>query len=146
MLVLFAQKAYVQTGKVSTGGLSTEAPIYFSQWGPLKSGSHTAVQVGAIAPAAIVVKDQMGTLYSVVSFRINYKFKSTYKDGETEEMKSIWDLRVSDFNQTAQLSKPWVESIKDNIKAGDTILINKIIFKNTSGKTKLAPDLKIAVR
>ena len=146
MLLFPMQKAYLQTGKPTSASPSSEKLVYFTQWGPLKSGNHTAVQIAAIAPAAILVKDQTGAIYTVLSFRINYKFKSTYKDEQNEQVKTIWDLRVSDFNQTAQLSKPWIESIKDNIKPGDTILINKILFKNKLNKAQLAPDLRISVQ
>jgi hypothetical protein len=76
---------------------------------------------------------------------MNYKFKSAYKDDETEQIKYRSDLRVGEFTDTAQLSKVWIDSIKDNVKAGDTILINKILFRNKAGKFQLAPDIRIAV-
>jgi len=53
---------------------------------------------------------------------------------------------VGDFNNTAQLSQVWAESIKDNVKPGDTILFNQVLFRNVKGKQQLAPALKIVVR
>jgi hypothetical protein len=82
----------------------------------------------------------------VNAFRINYKFKSTYRDDESGQTKTVSDLRVGDFNNTAQLSNAWAESIRDNVKVGDTILINKILFRNAMGKLQIAPELKIVVR
>lgn len=120
--------------------------VFFSSWGPVGNGTAPAAQIAAIAPAAVLVKDNTGKLYPVNTFRINYKFKSTYRDDESGQIKSMADLRVGDFNNTAQLSPVWAESIKDNVKAGDTILFNKILFRNAKGKLQLAPDLKIAVR
>jgi len=127
--------------------VSPPAPLTFvSSWGPVGSGSAIAAQIAAIAPAAVLVKDNRGESYTVNAFRINYKFRSSYKDDETEQVKFMNDLRVSDFNNTSQLSSVWAESIRDNVKAGDTILINKILFRNKTGKLQMAPDIRIAVK
>ena len=120
--------------------------IYKSYWGPFQSGNSLVAQVSAAAPAPILVKDSAGVSYPVVSFRINYMFKSSYRDEQTQELKFINDLRVGDFYETANLSAVWIESIKDNVKAGDQILFNMIIFKNKAGKMQLAPELKIMVK
>jgi hypothetical protein len=90
-----------------------------------------------------MVKDNNGVFYSVVSFRINYMFKGSYRDDETQEVKIVNDLRVGDFYDTAQLPTVWVESIQQNIKSGDVILFSKIMFRNKVGKLQLAPELKI---
>lgn len=127
---------------------ATEADAFsfrFS-WGPIVSGNALAAQVASIAPAAILVKDNNGKLYEVSSFRINYKFKSSYRDEEAGSTKLMNDLRVSEFSGTAQLPDYWVSSIKDNIKAGDEIIFNKILFRNNMGKLQLAPELRITVQ
>jgi hypothetical protein len=110
------------------------------------TGNALAAQIAAISPAAILVRDNTGKLYPVNAFRINYKFKSTYRDDESGQTKSRSDLRVGDFNNTAQLSQVWAGSIKDNVKPGDTILFNQVLFRNVKGKLQLAPALKIVVR
>ncbi|MFN6373777.1 MAG: hypothetical protein ACK4YD_01295 [Chitinophagia bacterium] len=119
---------------------------YTSSWGPVISGNALAAQIAAIAPAAILVKDSNGKLYTVESFRLLYKFKSTYRDEEKGETKSRADLRVGDFTNTSRLSEVWYESIKDNVKAGDTIIVNRILFRNPSGKLQMAPEIRIGVR
>lgn len=145
-VLFFSQFSLGQGVKKSIPINETSLVTYESTWGPVQAGNAPLAQITAIAPAAIIVKDNSGKLYPVLSFRINYSFKSTYRDDETQELKVVKDLRVSDFYDTAQLSAVWVESIRDNIKAGDEILFNKIIFKNKSGKTQLGPDLKIIVQ
>ncbi len=122
------------------------AVSFRTQWGPVFSGNALAAQVASIAPAAILVKDNNGKLYEVSSFRINYKFKSSYRDEEAGSTKFMNDLRVSEFSNTAQLPDYWVSSIKDNIKSGDEIIFNKILFRNKSGKLQLAPELRILVQ
>lgn len=125
----------------------TNIPLVFtSSWGPVVTGSAPAAQIAAIAPAAILVKDNKGKLYAVESFRMLYKFNSTYRDEEKGETKSRPDLRVGDFTNSARLTEVWYESIKDNVKTGDTIIINRILFRNPSGKLQMAPEIRIGVR
>ena len=139
--------SFAQAKKAKVDTIQTPVPLIFAPyWGPVGTGNALAAQVAAIAPAAILVRDNTGKLYPVNAFRINYKFKSTYRDDESGQTKSMNDLRVGDFNNTAQLSQVWSESIKDNVKAGDTILFNQVLFRNLKGKLQLAPVLKIVVR
>lgn len=121
-------------------------PIVFSSyWGPITTGNILAAQIIAIAPAIINVKDNKGQLYQVTSFRINYSFKSSYKDEESGQTKTVKDLRVNDFSGINVLTTAWIDSIKDNIKVGDQIIINKILFRNKEGKLMVAPDIRITV-
>ena len=119
--------------------------VYSSHWGPVTSGTISAAQIIAISPAPINVKDNKNQLYAVSSFRMNYSFKGAFKDEETGDTKTMKDLRVNDFNNKNTLPQPWIESIKDNTKAGDVILINKILFRNKEGKLQMAPDIRITV-
>jgi len=136
-----------QPKKAKVDTLATAMPLTFATyWGPVGTGNALAAQIAAISPAAILVRDNTGKLYPVNAFRINYKFKSTYRDDESGQTKSRSDLRVGDFNNTAQLSQVWAGSIKDNVKPGDTILFNQVLFRNVKGKLQLAPALKIIVR
>lgn len=144
MLVLVLNASFAQSKSVTA--TQTAAQVFSATWGPVASGSSLAIQVASIAAAPILVKDAKGNAYPVNSFRMNYKFKSTYRDDESGQLKSMNDLRVADFSNTAQLSQVWYESIKDNVKPGDTVLINKILFRNASGKLQLAPDIRIAVK
>jgi hypothetical protein len=147
LLYLFYFSAlYAQKNKPVANNPATEILTYSSSWGPVKSGNAPAAQIAAIAPAAVFVKDNKGQGYQVHSFRMNYKFRSSFKDDETEQLKYRDDLRVGDFSQSSQLPPVWAESIKDNVKSGDSILINKILFRNSSGKLQLAPDIRIAVK
>ncbi len=119
--------------------------VYTSYWGPITSGNISGEQIKAILAAAIFVKDNKYQSYIVSGFRINYSFKGSYKDESTGDTKSMKDLRVNDFNNKNTLPQPWIESIRDNIKPGDVILFNKILFRNKEGTLQMAPDIRIAV-
>ena len=144
---LVSNFSFAQSKKVKVDTIPAPMPLTFATyWGPVATGNALAAQIAAISPAAILVRDNTGKLYPVNGFRINYKFKSTYRDDESGQTKSMSDFRVGDFNNTAQLSQVWAESIKDNVKPGDTILFNQVLFRNVKGKLQLAPVLKIVVR
>lgn len=119
--------------------------VYTSHWGPITSGNISSEQIKAILVASIFVKDNKYQSYIVSGFRINYSFKWSFKDESTGDTKSMKDLRVNDFNNKNTLPQPWIESIKDNIKPGDVILINRILFRNKEGKLQMAPDIRITV-
>lgn len=118
---------------------------FSSQWGPLASGHYSVEQMKAILPAALLVKDNQGKITTVESFRINYKFKSSYRDAETGKVVSTAELRVGEFKQ-AFLPTAWIESIRDNIKKGDTILFTGILFRNSNQKLQPAPQLQLIVK
>lgn len=143
LMLLVCQFSLGQAVKKTAVAKEVQPLTYKSSWGPINSGKALIAQISAIAPAAIMVKDNTGAFYTVVSFRINYMFKGSYRDDETQEVKIVNDLRVGDFYDTAQLPTVWVESIQQNIKSGDVILFSKIMFRNKAGKLQLAPELKI---
>ena len=118
---------------------------YQAFWGPVKSGVVSASQIKATTQAPVIVRDNNKAVYEVIGFRISYLFKGSAKDEQSGEIKSINDLRVSDFKNTNTLPAPWFESIRDNVKEGDQIIFSKIIFKNSSGKLSLAPEIRITV-
>jgi hypothetical protein len=123
----------------------TQPIVYQSYWGPVKSGVVSASQIKATAQAPILVRDNNKGVYEVIGFRISYVFKGSAKDEQSGEIKSVNDLRVSDFNNTNTLPAQWFESIRDNVKEGDQIIFSKIIFKNSFGKRFLAPEIRITV-
>ena len=143
LMLLVCQFSMGQVVKKTAVTKEVQPLTYKSSWGPIYSGKALIAQISAITPAAIMVKDNNGVFYSVVSFRINYMFKGSYRDDETQEVKIVNDLRVGDFYDTAQLPTVWVESIQQNIKSGDVILFSKIMFRNKAGKLQIAPELKI---
>jgi hypothetical protein len=133
-------------GKSKTLIKSETAPLtYQAYWGPVKSGVVSSSQIKSTAQAPLVVRDNNKHVYEVVGFRISYVFKETVKDELSGELKTINDLRVSDFSDTNSLSIQWFESIRDNVKHGDQIIFSKILFKTPVAKRLLAPDIRITV-
>lgn len=113
--------------------------------GGLKGGDITPETLAKIVDSALVAKDENTNTYSIVRFRLFYKFKSTYQDEESGQKKSSDDMRTSDFTNTSVLPELWRESIKDNIQKGDEMILDNIIVVLKNGSKIMAPTLKFRV-
>jgi len=136
--LLFAFTASAQTPKAT-------APKYFSSWGKVSSGDVQLAQLNHIVDSSLTVKDDKGNLLPVTGFRINYTFVSTYKDQESGELKTSKEFRAYDVTDGGLLTPMWKESIRDNAKAGDEIILNKVAARLKNGKKTYAPDIRLHV-
>jgi len=115
---------------------------YTVSFGGFKDGNMTAEQFKRVIDSPLVVKDQKGNNYVITRFRINYTFATTYTDSETQQKKSFKDFRAADFYDTPMLPEVWRNSIRDNAKKGDEIIINNIIIKLKNGKKMMVTEWK----
>ncbi|MFT3947024.1 MAG: hypothetical protein QM763_08635 [Agriterribacter sp.] len=113
--------------------------------GGLKGGDISPETLAKIVDSALVAKDESANTYSIIRFRLFYKFKSTYQDEDTGQKKSSDDMRTSDFTNTAVLPQLWRESIKDNIKKGDEMILDNIIVVLKNGSKIMAPSITFKV-
>jgi len=141
-LVVFSAKAQQ---KSTTKPVATTLPKLTISIGGIKSGNITIDQLKKIVDSPLVAKDEKGITYPIKSFRINYTFKSSYKDEETQQVRTVKDFRAFDFNNTDRLSEDWRNSIKDNVKKDDEMLINNVVVKLKNGKSFFAPELKLRI-
>jgi hypothetical protein len=111
-----------------------------------KDGNITAEQFKKAIDSPLVVKDQKGNSYVITRFRINYTFATTYTDSETQQRKSFKDFRAADFYDTPKLPEVWRNSIRDNAKKDDEVIINNIIIKLKDGKKMMVPEWKGTLR
>lgn len=113
--------------------------------GGLKGGEITKDALTKIIDSALTAKDDDANTYSIVRFRLFYKFKSTYQDEESGQKKSSDDLRTSDFTNTSVLPDLWRASIKDNIQKGDEMILDNIIVVLKNGSKVMAPSITFKV-
>jgi len=152
ILVAFITFSISLSAQSAKPAASTKAPVFQVSWSNFSQGKNnptlkiSADQFKKIIDSPLVVKDEKGNSYVISRFRVNYKFLSTYKDSESEMVKSIQDLRVFDFYDTPYLTDVWRSSIRDNAKKGDTIIINNVIVKLKNGKKSMAPDWKAGLQ
>ncbi len=120
-------------------------PKLSTSWGKVMNGGLALDRLIQIVDSSLTVKDDMGASLPVTGFRINYTFISTYKDQESGELKTTKEFRAMDVTDGSILPDLWKESIRDNAKPGDDIVINKILVRQKNGKKTMAPDLRLHV-
>ena len=113
--------------------------------GGLKGGEITPEILSKIIDSSLVAKDEKGETYSIVRFRVFYKFKSSYKDEDTGETKTTNDLRTNDFANTGLMSELWRQSVKDNIQKGDEMTLDNIIVRLKNGSKMMTPAITFKV-
>jgi hypothetical protein len=111
-----------------------------------KDGNITAEQFKKVIDSPLVVKDQKGNSFVITRFRINYTFATTYTDSETQQKKSFKDFRAADFYDTPKLPEVWRNSIRDNAKKDDEVIINNIIIKLKNGKKMMVTEWRGTLR
>ncbi|MFN5475301.1 MAG: hypothetical protein ACK484_01815 [Sphingobacteriales bacterium] len=123
------------------------APVtYTVSLAGFKDGNITAEQFKKVIDSPLVVKDQKGNSFVITRFRINYTFATTYTDSETQQRKSFKDFRAADFYDTPKLPEVWRNSIRDNAKKDDEVIINNIIIKLKDGKKMMLPEWRGTLR
>lgn len=140
-LVIAQNKPAVKPGAKA----KTAFPKITMSIGGLKGGDITPEALAKVVDSALVAKDGEANSYSIVRFRLFYKFKSTYKDEDSGQKKSSDDMRTSDFTNTSVLPELWRASIKDNIKKGDEMILDNIIVVLKNGSKVMAPSLTFKV-
>lgn len=145
LLTIYGSYAIAQQ-KPATKPATTALPKLTVSLGGSKSGNITIARIKEIADSPLVVKDEKGITYAIKSFRINYTFKSSYKDEETQQVRTVKDFRAYDFSNTDRLSEDWRNSIKDNVKRDDEMLINNVVVRQKNGKSFFAPELRLKVQ
>lgn len=129
--------------KPATSALSL--PKIVVSIGNTTGGNISAESLSKIVDSALTAKDANGNHYAIVRFRVLYKFKSTYQDQNTSEKKVTDDMRTNNFANTSVMPELWRQSIKDNIKSGDEMIIDEIIVKLKNGSKIMAPSITLKV-
>jgi hypothetical protein len=137
--------AVTLSAQTKTSATKSTIPKLRVSLGGYPGGEITSDIMKSIVDSSIVVRDEKGNRYPVTHFRVNYFFRSSYKDEQTEQVKSVQDFRAFDFYDTPMLSENWRESIKDNVKKDDEMLLDNITVRMKNGKKLLAPELKLKV-
>jgi hypothetical protein len=123
----------------------TGIPKFTVSLGGFKGGNITADMLKRIVDSSLKARDEKGALYNVTGFRVNYFFKSTAKDEVTEQTKTVKDYRAYEFDNTNIMSELWRDSIKDNVKKDDEMLIDNIYVRLKNGKKMRAEGIRFKV-
>lgn len=94
----------------------------------------------------LIVTDQEGTVWPVYAFRFGWTRKEISDDWRTGKRKSIDNYYATQVNEADTLPRAWKESLKESLKAGETIGFEQIIVENPRTRVKrLVPDLLLTI-
>ena len=141
-----AAQLFAQDKSKKPAAPATTIPKITVSVGNVNGGDITAETLSKVVDSAVTARDANGNTYPIVRFRVLYKFKSTYQDQDTGEKKTTDDMRTTDFTNTAIMSELWRQSIKDNIKPGDEMIIDNIIVKLKNGNKLMTPSMAFKVK
>lgn len=143
--LFFAVQLFAQVKSKKQETSAAGIPKITVSIGNVNGGSITAESLSKIVDSALTAKDASGNKYAVVRFRVLYKFKSTYQDQNTGEKKSTDDMRTNNFTNTSVMPELWRQSIKDNVKTGDEMIIDDIMVKLKNGSKLMVPSISFKV-
>lgn len=125
---------------------SKGVPKFQALLGGSKGGEFTVNEVNRFIDSTLVVKDEKNFTYPVARFTAGYKFTSSYEDEETGEKKTTNDFRSQEYTDDNHMSELWRQSIKDNIRAGDELILFNIMVRMKNGKKMLVPQISFKVK
>lgn len=143
-----AQKKPTTPAKVTVQKKPNTPPIpttYTVNFGPYKKDTISVAMVKFLIDSALNITDNVGGRYQVVSFRLIYRYTTSFLDPKSMQRQETYDTRVQDFNNTDTFPDDWRVDIHNNVKKGDFILFNKIYYLGRDGKRVLAPDKRFYV-
>ena len=129
---------FSQTGK--------PAPKFQAFLAGSKGGDMPVSEIKRIIDSGLVVKDEKGLSYPVARFTVGYRFTSSYEDEASGEKKTTNDFRSQEYSDENKMSELWRESVKDNIKPGDELLLFNIMVRLKNGKKMLVNQISFKVK
>lgn len=142
---MFLVSANLSAQKNKVPESSVPYPKITASLGEYKGGNISAEILIRIIDSSLTVLDEKGNQFTIVRFRSIYKFKSSYEDPQTGERKVTDDMRVNDFSNTNMMTELWRQSIKDNVKQGDQMILDNIIVRLKNGSKMMAPPTTFIV-
>jgi hypothetical protein len=137
LMCLSHSDTYSQTTKPSTTK-SSVTPKLVVTLGGKSTGTLPATDLKQIIQTALIAKDEKGTVYPVIHFRVFYYFNSSSENPDTGEKKTIRDMLIEEFESGA-FSELWKKELLERIQKGDEIKIDQVYVKLKNGKKYLAP-------
>jgi hypothetical protein len=151
LLLLAAQALQAQgsTQPVAAPATTDTAKRYVlkARFGPFTgAGPVLLTDLIKLVDTKLIVTDQEGTVWPVYSFRFGWTRKESSDDWRTGKRKIIDNYYATQVNEADTLPRAWKESLKESLKAGETIGFEQIIVENPRSKVKrLVPDLLLTI-
>ena len=94
---------------------------------------------------ALKITDVKKNAYTLTYYEFMYKRKVVAEDEGTGKLTPASTV-VADHFKTSPLPELWVNTIRDQVKAGEELYFFDIIVKDAQGRVMFAPNLKLMVK
>lgn len=93
----------------------------------------------------IKVTDDKKNVYSITSYQALYKRKAVTEDEKSGRVSPVVSS-VSEMFKTTPLSSIWINTISEQLRAGEELYFFDIVVKDAQGRLMFAPDIRLKIR
>ena len=141
-LQVTAQKKPASKGKAVT---KFKAPKLQTFLGTYKdSAGVSAAEANNLIATPLKITDAKKNEYSISSYQFVYKKRGVTEDEKTEKISPVTTISADRF-KVSPLPAVWVNTIQQQLKAGEEFFFFDVIAKDAQGRVMYAPNLKITI-
>lgn len=113
----------------------------------IRSGNDTVhlEEATQLVKLPLVVKDEKGSVYKLVNYRLLYKKKGYVENLQTGKPELHYTTVASRFDDSP-LPKVWSDNIQLTLKSGEELFFFEILVSDANGRKFYAPDIKLIIR
>jgi hypothetical protein len=98
-----------------------------------------------IVQLPIKVTDDKKTAYTISSYQALYKRKAVTEDEKSGRVSPVVSS-VSELFKTTPLPSIWINTISEQLRAGEELYFFDIVVKDAQGRLMFAPDIRLKIR
>ncbi|RAJ88171.1 hypothetical protein CLV59_101938 [Chitinophaga dinghuensis] len=144
----FAQSSKTPVKKPATAAANNNAKHptkLVTTWGIFLSDSLPKNEVVKLLDSALIVRDEKGVKYPVISFAFTFEQHEVYLNDTTGQPGVYKDFIGENF-KAAKMSPTWSKGMKEKLEKGDVLYFDEILIQYTPEKIYKAPSLKFIIR
>ncbi|WP_291911298.1 hypothetical protein [Chitinophaga sp. CB10] len=141
----FGQAAKPAAKKPAAASSGKRPAKLISTWGNFLSDSLPKNELTKLLDSALVVRDEKGVKYPVISFAFTYETREVYLNDTTGQPGIYKDYIGNNF-QDARMDSVWRKGMKEKLDKGNILYFDEILIKYSEDKIYKAPSLQFIVR
>jgi hypothetical protein len=147
--IMAAASLNVSAQKKNTGKVQTFAkykvPKLHTYLGSYKDSTGISViDATNLITTPLKIVDDKKNVYSISSYQFLYKKKGVTEDEQTERTSPVTTISSARF-KASPLPAIWINTIQQQLKAGEEMYFFDVIAKDAQGRVMYAPNLKLTV-
>lgn len=122
-----------------------KAPKLQTFLGSYKDSAGVSVtEASNLIATPLKIMDAKKNEYNISSYQFVYKKRGVTEDEKTEKISPVITISADRF-KVSPLPAVWVNTIQQQLKAGEEFFFFDVIAKDTQGRVMYAPNLKLTI-